>query len=230
MQTAIQKFLLALFLVCLPACTGAFALTVHATADDFLFLSVRGEDYTRGANWDNWHLADQFALALAPGEEHSLVFFTHNHFGPNSPFNPGGFLAQLDLESGWAWSGLGEGSLRTDLSHWEYSLTDPLLGSADWLDPASGWESERARTAGPQVNGPASMWGRTNGGAVDGVAEDALWLWSDANFAQGAPDNLWWHLKQEAQVVPAVAEPRTSLLLLAGLAGLALALARRPGA
>jgi len=192
--------------------SSATPVTINYTADNLVRGWYKIGDVSNplplGAHYDNWRFADQFTFDL----EHQLwqlIWQAENSDCINSkPNNPGGFLAEVSITSGFAMNST------LSSSQWEVACVPQCL------ELPSDWDSLSWTTATEwgRNNDPTKIWYRVNKGAVQGISGNAQWIWTEANFdMQGAPgpgDSVFIR----ATIYPAP-EPSTCMLLLFGIVG-----------
>ncbi len=202
----------------------AVILSLTATGDDIMTVSESGGPYYHRDNWTNWKLADTFYFNITPGQEHGIVIHVRQTDLDPSNLRLGAFLAQADLEPGFAWDATGSGSLTSDIWNWEYALNDPVYSSdVTWYEPTSGWNVPGYTIDGPQTNG-SSLWTNLNHGPVAGIEGEAMWIWSPDNSYLTGERDVWFRLKANIVPVPpepVVPEPGTWMLMGLGALGVA---------
>jgi len=182
---------------------------VTYTADNVVGAFYQnGGDWTYfspGPNRSNWQNADTAEVALEGGI-YSLVFRVNNAGGPG-PSNPAGFLAELSGDAGSILSS----------SAWQYAIDsggDPPsdFNNLNWAS-VTVWSHNQ-----PKTGDSSQIWYNVKGGPVEGISNDAAWIWSGNNFADDTDQYLWVRIVFDPVTMTVIPEPAS--LLIWGLLGL----------
>ena len=174
-------------------------VTVTYTADNEIlawYLVQQDSDTTSlplGSNCFDWREADSLPLNLVTGQTYQFVWQTRD------AGYPGGFLAQINST--------------------EIPLAGSLFSSADW--EVAHVQDDISTTPPPDFDllpwvsatewgandDPTTTWG-TYHGMIEGIANDAEWIWTEANSGPpDAPDGYDSVFVRATIEIPFVPEP-----------------------